>query len=468
MKKSKDLLTIVMSLSLLILVFVISYLFKHSMLLYFVTNIALLFYTIAVFVSTIYEKNIEAKMVPFVFMIIFSGAGILINLLLYGKEISSINNNFIIGWCGIWGIICFVGIVFFIILIVQLIKYSKETYKEIQTIRAENQKFKTREKSNYKTLKAKTKWQHKGNVKSEKLQIKHDAIIEREKQKQTRKTESKKKPLTKKISGKYRSIKATFLSLLVIFLYIILPLMIMNGNPSKNLLKIANLDTWLGNITLFVKKFSNQIDDISPVDVIFRYTVAYIAIVGVLYSLNLIFHNIIESHKKPTLDGRKEQGFFKTYTEPIIILVFGWAVLSTFIQSDESGFLEDLLESLLKVIFSLIGFFICIEIVRLVKEQCTEPKSILRQCIRYLYILVIKSVMDIVIGILSSVDIKGLIESLLFSILPNNENPLNQKIAQYLEEDFDLEVEKIKEQGRLTIKKRIQRTKSKKIPLRRK
>lgn len=76
--------------------------------------------------------------------------------------------------------------------------------------------------------------------------------------------------------------------------------------------------------------------------------------------------------------------------------------------------------------------------------------------------------MDIVIGILSSVDIKGLIESLLFSILPNNENPLNQKIAQYLEEDFDLEVEKIKEQGRLTIKKRIQRTKSKKIPLRRK
>jgi len=472
MKKSKDLRTIIISLTLLILEFFISYLLKYSILSYFVINISLLFYTIAVFISAIYEKNNESKIIPSAFIIIFSGAGIFINLYLYGKNTLNINNHFIIGWCSIWGIICFAGTVFLFILIVQLTKYTKETYTEIQNIRAQNRKSRTQAKTEYKDLKAKLKWEHKGKLKTAKLQIQYDSIIEREKQKQAAKTEKQKNPLINRsfnyFSKKWCSIKAIFLLVLFICVYIILPLLTMNKDSSTNLLKILNLDTWLENITFFINKFFDKGTNISSIDAIFRYTMGYIAIIGFLFSLIFIIYNIIENHPKILSDKETEQGFFKTYTMPIIILAFASAILSTFVQSDDSGFLENILESLLKAIFALIELFICIEIVRLIKEQCTEPKSILRQCIQYLYVLVTKSVMDVVIGILSGIDLKGLIESALSSILPNRENALNQKIEQYLEEDFDSEVENIKEQGYLTIKKRIRKQKSKKISLRRK
>lgn len=255
--------------------------------------------------------------------------------------------------------------------------------------------------------------------------------------------------------------------LLILALYLVLPL----GNTDTYNFNIV--EKWINGIENFTEVLSEEkieptedeetlefpemqeevkneaVQKNSKIRLLFSYTIYFIAIVGCMVSaLYLMYHfivRILETSGKQKEDDRKEffSSFFEQYSTAIIVMVIGTAVCLSFEPGQAMDVSGEIYKGLMIVVVDMVIALVMIDIVRLALDQCIRETSLLRCCFRYVYLLVIKVAMEVVVGILSGLHIKEMLTSLLALFLPGQDKSIYQQADNGIEQAIREELRRL-------------------------
>lgn len=182
---------------------------------------------------------------------------------------------------------------------------------------------------------------------------------------------------------------------------------------------------------------------------IIEYTIFYIALTGTAVSIIFLLWKTVEGLVLWIISNNKSyggfSGFFMEYSTPLVILIMAVSVLLTFV--DEGAIMDNLPQlfmTLAGVVMSIIIVLICVDAIRLILNQSIAPNSLLRTAMHLTFILFINNVMGIIVGVLTGINLKETIISLLYFFFHVDDIQLYQNVKETLDVSLNKEVNEIK------------------------
>lgn len=200
----------------------------------------------------------------------------------------------------------------------------------------------------------------------------------------------------------------------------------------------------------------------STSDSLLTYSTGFITAVSVLLAtLFLIWQLVLrftdKYFGKESYDD-KDNDFLKNYTTPITILVLGVCFIyaTAMDNSSDFEFISALWKCFVRVIFALLIIMVAIDSIKTSIDQCIDDDSLLRKSIKYVFISIINFTFEVIFGILSNIDIKGTISSIVHSVFGTERSSTNIKINEKFEKSLLRAIDQIdckpkRKKGRIRI-----------------
>lgn len=199
---------------------------------------------------------------------------------------------------------------------------------------------------------------------------------------------------------------------------------------------------WFEGIDLLIKSFIGS--DETNSENLLTYICVFIVVAVIFVVFSTIIFNLISNHffkKRNSVIFLSEE-----YNNSIITLITCVAAIRTFVGNESNGevdFLAKSWEFALMAIFVLLLLTMLIEIVHLALDQGVRHDSLLRLCIRYIFILVVKCFVDIIIGVLSNLHLRDVLSSIFSSSLYTGKNNVFDKVIKKIDIAIDNEVQQL-------------------------
>lgn len=180
--------------------------------------------------------------------------------------------------------------------------------------------------------------------------------------------------------------------------------------------------------------------------VLAKYTIFFIALAGIIYvGIILLYRLAIQwieqlQNKNNSKTGLSE--FFNEYSTPVSVLIVATAMLATFVGKDEwaPSKLPELFKNMASIVLCILLALITVDAVRLILKQCVKKGSLLRTAMHLTFVFLIDCVMGIIVGVMSELNIRGVISSLFAFFLQGNRTMLYNKAEEVLDEALDEEI----------------------------
>lgn len=165
----------------------------------------------------------------------------------------------------------------------------------------------------------------------------------------------------------------------------------------------------------------------------------------VLFSAGFLFiflYNIFYEH----FTKGEENWLLNTerYKESIIAFSLCLAFLNLINNKSEHEFelVADAWKLALGAIFLILTIMTVLEVVRIALEQNTDQKSLLGKSIRFVFLLVLESFFNIIIGVFQNLHFQKMLEA-IFSVPNEDEEQLVEKVSDKIKKLIEQEIEKI-------------------------
>lgn len=377
-------------------------------------------------------------------------------------------------WCGIWSSVCAISCFYFVVLLIRVFKWDQTEY-ESQKAATQQLRNTIKEKDRESRLERKERNENIKSIHTEnrmrRVIISEDAKTKRKKKKEAWfcafweklwNEEKSKEDSHKKKSTRFLAFKLLPIIVATIFVlgYIFLPY---QGTSSD-----TTTIRWMESVKSFVECFeensnnSASTDRTSPLgymNEVTEYTLFFIAIVGIVGSAFVLLCKVVSyligrfffrEEKEEILD------FLDEYATAISVMILAAAILMVFMGGGSLDRVSYIWEKLLIIIMTLLIFMIAVDIVRIALEQCIRRNSLLRKCIRYLFIVIVDCVMSVVMGVISGIHLREMLASLFSFFLPGTQGKLYKRIERDIDRILQQDVINItKDVGRRSTRKKI-------------
>lgn len=360
-------------------------------------------------------------------------------------------------WLYFWAIVFVASTIFFVINIIQCIKWGDESYKEIIGIKEEYRKGLYEIKKEYRRNKNKNSISSKEQLDNKKLKIKetrqriNEEIADLKHKKRMERVKSEPSIEWKKVIIGIIAFVLTIVFCFLLFNFIkwiskddifkdykdsIVEQI--NGKSTSNSEsgKVSNIDT--SDCAKVNEDRDNE--EVSEYTKVTKYLVkltclfiAYLAIfVAIWFMLYVSIEFVVD---KATNTKRKHNdsndSYIEHYTSPMMVFILSISLLSLISGGELNGSDMEAMKTLWKALFVSISLFITLsiglELIKQTQSQATNKDSLLRLCINYVFILVLKVVLDIIVGFLGSINVKEVISSVFESFLPpKKDSPIKE------------------------------------------
>lgn len=220
----------------------------------------------------------------------------------------------------------------------------------------------------------------------------------------------------------------------ILIIFLILPLL-----PAKE-----NIELWFANasaLSIILSGSEETLKNNGLISYICCFIVGTVILIVFFMTLYNIAHDRIVLKRKGSIFSSNE------YSSSIIILVTCIAAVSLFfdVSSDSEGWdlVKEAGSSSLKTIFMILLAMTLIEIVHLALNQGTRSNSLLRISIRYIFILVVKCFMDIIIGILSNLHLRDILSSIFSTSINIGKTNIFDIVAAKIDSAIDNEIQQV-------------------------
>jgi len=368
-----------------------------------------------------------------------------VNLFENNKTLDSIQISLLYGWSLIWIVLLFVAAVSTLVVMIRIFHWSQNQWEEMKHL--EQEKILSSEKHSMAVLAFNRlhqlimlKIKNEQKEKHEKLTnpIPEGDNPQPESDIPTEDPEGKKdvkETPRKKYHALYAQCIGLFLALIFGFLYI--PIL-------EN--RFSFFSNWFSTVKALVEILNGKTEETgfdSFFYYLFFYTITLLVIFSFVYLLFLILkskHD--EDTTTDTVTPKKinNTDFLSMYQTPASILLVCSATLFSFVKGDiGTGNLTHSWQVLLFVILYILAMLTSVEIVRLVLEQCVTPHSLLREVIYYIFVAVMKFFSDIVLGVITNLHIKLVVDSLfalVFTEFTESEDSFKNKLDRKMDNLF--------------------------------
>ncbi len=382
------------------------------------------------------DENNKEKVAPLWNAVVVSIIAMILNIELHDTTSDTTFLKSILNWCTVW-ILITAGVFFYLSVILYRNKrWTQNEYEEWKRLKKERKLKNKKESENYKVEKTKAWVNHKRR----KMEFTYET--------KEIKRENRRKKLER---GRGKSVRLEKCVGVVVVIITVFLLVSFISIPYLNSKFNGFIERWILNIASLMGAEIKPLDNtetLSRIAIVANYTIFYVAIVGVAFlSFMLLFvvaKKIAEKfHICQNPDKKEQSDFFNEYGTPISILIVGLSVLISFVGNHNFKLVELIWESLLPFLLSIIVIFVAVDIIRLILEQCLIENSLLRVCIRYIYILFINTAMDIILGVFSGLRASEWISSIISLLIPVSNSELHEKIDQYIKKVLKKETEEV-------------------------
>ncbi len=177
-----------------------------------------------------------------------------------------------------------------------------------------------------------------------------------------------------------------------------------------------------------------------------KYTIFYIALVGTAFSMLILLWKTIEgilhwAFKEKSGSFTSFSDFFEEFSTPFVVLIVALSVLLTMVGAESiMSKLSPLFTTLAGTVMCIIIILIATYAIRLIIDQSIKKGSFLCTTMHLVFILLIENVMGIVLGILSAVNLKETIHSLISFFLHHQEGDLYKRVEETMQEAINDEI----------------------------
>ena len=127
----------------------------------------------------------------------------------------------------------------------------------------------------------------------------------------------------------------------------------------------------------------------------------------------------------------------KHYQMPGAILALGWFIVHILSGNDPTiRLLSGLWNELLTVCLVLLVTLVAVDIVDIFTKQCLESESLFRKMIRLIFVSVLDVLANLLLGVLTALNFRLIISSLVAVIFPESENAVHHHIQRVLQKMF--------------------------------
>lgn len=199
------------------------------------------------------------------------------------------------------------------------------------------------------------------------------------------------------------------------------------------------------------EQIENPVRQESRMAMLARYAVFYIAFIGAVFMALLLCGKAADGVYN-YLVGEKESeiglgGFFSEYSTPFSILIVAVSALSTFSSNGSGDIWKELpifFENLSGVVLGMMILLIAVDAIRLILIQCTEKGSLLRTAFHLIFVLLVESMMGIVTGVLTGINLKEMCFSLFSFFFQGDRTKTYKKTTKVMNNSIKKEIEIIK------------------------
>ncbi|MDD6572795.1 MAG: hypothetical protein PUF12_10470 [Thermoflexaceae bacterium] len=360
-------------------------------------------------ILSIYFRQNENKVVALSNIIMISIWTSIINVKEYGVVFSKqLFVDYMSSWCGLWLLFGLLAIMYLVILLVRKIDLkilkaeliSNENVVTVEKICDYRDKLKDidGEEKNYDTAK----------------------LDEKRSERKQEEFEQKNK------QEKFAHVGSIVLTIIILSIYFFLPISLLDY-----------IEKWADNLNKFGLYEQKPLEGQIYISIL-TYTIYFIMVTGIIISAFIVLYQCIQTFIRKKVTSKNIYSswskFFDLYKIPIVVMIFGVAILITF---SRENYTENILRNIgyatLIVNLIILILMVVLELLRLSLDQCTREKSLLRRVIRYIYILTVNCVMEIVMGILAEIDFRGWISSFISFFGIDSNNAVKKRIRAAME-----------------------------------
>ncbi|MCM1262979.1 MAG: hypothetical protein NC313_09690 [Butyrivibrio sp.] len=398
------------------------------------------------------------------------------------------------GFCGIYLIISLPVFIYFIVVCIRVVRWDQADWEKVKAIQREYQKNRIKEHiqlryiiNQYKSDQKKQLLQRHYDMKTLELnnKLNHRNEIKTLRQSQKLKeVQNNQQPFEKILHKIFKFLISFLITSIIIFLYIKIPIKETNDGD-------YGINKWLQQTEQFMETFQDAtqekdnpgtvqdstleegrpetIQDATrennnpetiqnttqegnnqgTIGALTEYTIFYIALAGTALSVILLIWKTVEGILEWIYKGAPAytgfSGFISEYSTPFVILIIAVSVLLTMIgYGNIFENLPDLFTTLVATVMCIILTLIAADAIRLIINQSIHSDSLLRTAMHLAFVLIIENVMGIVLGVLTGINLKAVITSLIsFFIHPENESLYNN-VEKTMDDALNEEIDNIR------------------------
>ena len=171
----------------------------------------------------------------------------------------------------------------------------------------------------------------------------------------------------------------------------------------------------------------------------FFYSFAAFLLFGML---NFVLRLLFSKNGNPSAGGFS--GLILKYHPSIAVLLV--SVSGLFVLTGGSFRIDKFssgTNTLFVAIFFLLVTLVSVEIVSLVLEQCAQPNSLLKKLVRLIFVSILDTLSNILLGIITSIDLQLTISSITSLVFPEAKTDIHEQINRVLAELFRKDLKEI-------------------------
>lgn len=414
-----------------------------------IINLIFVFFAILNLGEAFTEHINGQKVAPLCNAAIVSIVATILNIEFFDTSSKRILLGTIFNWCTAWIFIMAESFSYLSIVLYRNKRWTQEEYENWKALKEERRLKNRKESESYKIAKKmawaenqKKKLENNGEIENLRRTAKYNRI--------QRKLKSEEEKGEAKQQRTQINVIAVIIMIVFVALYLSVP--IMNryfGNFIVEWVKAIGL---LNQNMIAVSEgmeSAKAVESTKVTELIAKYTIFYVAIVGVLISACLL---LIEISKRilgklsvtGNQAGKDSSDFMSEYATAMSILIVGFSILIAFSELPDFGMSEHMWGKLLGFLLMVLVLFVAVDIIKLILEQCIKADSLLRKCIRYIYILVINTAMEIILGVFNGLRMSEWISSIMSLLIPVPESELHEIIQKNIGEALKKETDAVK------------------------
>lgn len=348
---------------------------------------------------------------------------------------------------GVWAFLSFATAVYFVVLCIRTARWSQEGWEEHQAEVRETRRQILEEDRAARQQAKKVDAEIKTTRAAYKKKLSDDRRQEQAERRRTRHTlwqewvKAHRKKAAKEAQAERSPTFKARLTLVFIFAAVFIFYIALPGLATKERLQ---------DIKYFTDDFLSGLSD--NFRELITYTLFFIALIGGLsIAWRLLLRHFKNTHAKPhgesTSGASSLDALFDEYGTAFSLFIVTMSMLLTISSlSPENGGNFDISHvskffyNILCMILTVMVFFVAVDIVRLMLEQCTQKGSLLRTAMHLTFTLVIECLMGIILGVLSGLRLKETIRSIFSFFFPDVKTFSYNKANQVLEDTLSHEI----------------------------